>query len=389
MGLDFENEEYSGDLNFSTPPRELSNPNKQSRPYEFEGREIRGRPGVSIGEFMEDKRDRFLSFCLDTRTGDKGTREGYYTALSGMTDTYVPNDLVGKTLTKTQIRGLSKFYRFIDEDILYKDGFNGYTQKQWRGNQQRTKNNYGSRVGQKTKDLDPEEVRTARDCLNPAVQVFYTLTGYSGGRFGHLYSWLESKDKKIEHINGIIRADVRDLSAGTKNEAYFYFPKELEMAILTYQHPYSLDYMGKLIGKAGVEGRPVNESSLRKWNFNILLDHMDRLYANAVQGRAAEGVDAAHYFDDAGKAAKWYPSALTDLSKGLPIPDWMKEGVWDMPMKKTGVSKGGKGKSRIDDAKQKEIHALLKKGHSEREIAKTLKCGRATVQKIKKELLTK
>jgi len=85
----------------------------------------------------------------------------------------------------------------------------------------------------------------------------------------------------------------------------------------------------------------MNESSLRKWNFNILLDHMDGLYANAVLGRAAEGVDAAHYFDDAGKAAKWDPSALTDMSKGSPIPDWINEGVWDIQVKKMGVCKGG------------------------------------------------
>ncbi len=293
---------------------------------------------------MKDRKEDFLQFCQDTGTGDRQTREGYYNGLMKLDDAYVPQDLPGRKITDPQRKGLLKFYRYFTESLLM-EKFNGYTAEQFKGNAKRAKQEEGTRSHLKTKDLTPDEVREARDRLdNPALQVFYTLTGYSGARMKHLYEMFAAREKgenlKIEHINGIIRVDVRSISAGTKNEAYFYFPTEMEKAIRTYRNPYGIDYIGKQIAKSGTSDRPVNESSLRKWSVNILLDHMDKDFANAIQGRAPQGVGAQHYFDLAGKAAKYYPEVLSELQKGLPIPDWMKKGAWDTPVSKPGPRKG-------------------------------------------------
>ena len=303
LGSDLENKPDSADSeNFSTHARRG---------------DLRGDPYMSIGEFMQDKREKFLTFCLNTKpaTTDKGTREGYYNKLVGMTDIYTPEDVAKLgTTTKTVLRALSKFHAFV-ETKYYQEGFNGFSRAQWKGNQKEARYAEGSRAGTKTKDLSPEEVRAGYDRLpDEDARFVYLLTACSGARASHLYKWLSSKDRKIEKLhNGIIRADVRALSSGTKEEVYFYFPAELLKEISEFKPKHKLNWYEHTIQRAGTADRKINLASLRKWNFNLLLDDVPEITANAIQGRAARGIDAKHYFDAAGAGAKHYPKTAKRL----------------------------------------------------------------------------
>jgi len=337
---------------------------------------------------MRGKEDRYLRYCEDTGTHYEPSRKEYLSVLMKMDDIYIPSDLVGRTLTTTQSKALMKFYGFVETDQMLTAGFNGYSKAQWSGNQKRTKNNAGTRADLKTKDLTPEEVRTVRDKLEPVYQVFYSLVAYSGARSEHLYQYLSNQKRTVEEINGIIRADVRDTAAGKKKEAYLYFPKEMKNALLAYTNPATLSTIQDKIKVHSPKDRPVNLSSLRKWNFNILLDHMDRVYANAIQGRAAAGVDARHYMDVAGKAAQHYPDAVPELLQGLPVPDWMQEGKWDMPKSSHYIPdpKNAANHKHITDRKRSAIINKLKKGVPVKTIAKQLHTGPVTIRNIRNEL---
>jgi len=114
------------------------------------------------------------------------------------------------------------------------------------------------------------------------------------------------------------------------------------------------------------------------------MDHMDRVYANAIQGRAADGVDAAHYMDTAGKAAKHYPDALPDLRKGIPVPEWMEMGDIPAPTKKQNLpNKGATGLDRVGEKKRNEIIKMLEMGMNTKQIALTLHTSKLTVRNIR------
>lgn len=271
----------------------------------------RGEPYMSIGDWMADKEEKFLNFCLHTRpaTTHKQTREGYYRALAGMTGIYTPEDVAALgTTTKTVLRALSKFHAFVTTKYGF-DGFNGYSLAQWKGNQKEASYAVGSRGRFKTKNLTDEEIRAGLNSIaDKEARMFYLLCVCSGSRPAHLYKWLKSSDRKIERLPGkIIRADVRDTSAGTKEEVYFYFPEEMEQRIARFRPRRAVSTLEKLC-QCGTTERPINLSSIRKWHFNMCLDNMPQITANAIQGRAMRGIDEIHYFDAAGSGAKYYPA---------------------------------------------------------------------------------
>ena len=201
-----ENKPNSDDLekgeNFSTLARE-----------EAIARGAKGEPYMSIAEFMKGKEAQFDSYCLHTKPATKkeAVRKGYIRALSVMDEVYTPQDVANLGLTtKTNIRALAKFYSFI-ETKYYAEGFNGYSDAQWRGNQKETSYAVGSRAGSKTKDLSNDEILDGYNKLEKDEAKFvYALTVYSGARSAHLARFLRSPDKKIEKLpNGIIRGIVR------------------------------------------------------------------------------------------------------------------------------------------------------------------------------------
>ena len=344
----------------------------------------------------EDIGKEYLAYATKTHVGSARTRQDYLNSLRNLQPVRRPVDLAdylslyGTNLTDKQRKGLGKLWGFlrVRKNITSINGFPIANYEENLTIAERGKSNMTGRL----KDLTAEEIRTARDTLPRDIQIYYSLMAYSGARHSQLIKAFR-KPRPVEIIGDIARVDVHDLSEGTKYAYWYYFPVELAPVIKDYTCKYGYDALQKVIAASGTNDRPVNVASLRKWNYNMLISNgepkIESLPADFIQGRSQKQVGGGGYADPDSNSREGYLKVVSKFRKMLPVPDWMKEGVWDIPQKKHRVSNGGKGKSRIDATKQKEIIDLLKKGSSDREIARILKCGRATVQKIKKEQMPK
>jgi len=109
--------------------------------------------------------------------------------------------------------------------------------------------------------------------------------------------------------------------------------------------------------------RPVNLSSLRKYNFRMLMEraHVNREIANAMQGRNVMGVDAGHYIKLADTSVPpIYPSIANILLSELPIPEWMQN--------YEGNAARRKPDNYIDSKTELLIVEMMKEGKSNAEI---------------------
>ncbi|WP_067047558.1 integrase [Methanofollis ethanolicus] len=323
---------------------------------------------------------RFLEYAAKTRTKDDKTRRGYLNGLRSLQPIKIPTDLsdykemYGTNITDPQRKGLQKFFNFLRDKELRTE-WNGYDLSLFWGNlkiAEKGEANMSSRL----KDLTSAEVQAAREGLPEPVQVYYSLLAYSGARHSHLYKALE-QSRSIERVGNAIRIDVKDLSGGTKNEAYFYFPAEMEKALSQYSHSHSGSHLQKLIAASGTEGRPVNVASLRKWNYNLMRTGdpvIDATAADHIQGRSPKSVGDRHYADLDKIAAEGYNAIVPKLLQDLPVPDWMTDYAparAGKPKSKGGRENliAGKNKKEMDE---KELDRMLRSGMSHAEIIKQL-----------------
>jgi intergrase/recombinase len=337
---------------------------------------------ISIPEYMADAKvgDRFLEYAIRTGTKDERTRRGYLNSLRSLQAIRIPTDLsdykemYGKNITDPQRKGLLKFFNFLRDKELRTE-WNGYDISLFRGNLKIAESGEAN-MGSRLKDLSSAEIRAAREKLPESVQVYYSLLAYSGARHSHLYKALEKK-RPVERVGNAIRIDVRDLSGGTKREAYFYFPVEMEAALSRYTHPYGEDRLQKVIAASGTKERPVNVASLRKWNYNQMRtgDHViDATAADHIQGRAAKTVGDKHYADLDKIAAEGYNVIVPKLLKGLPVPGRMVQYApagAEEPKSKGGRENliAGKNKKEMDE---KELDRMLRAGRTYSQIIKEL-----------------
>ena len=321
---------------------------------------------------------KFLEYAAKTGTKDDRTRRGYLNSLRSLQPIKIPTDLsdykemYGKNITDPQRKGLLKFFNFLRDKELRME-WNGYDISLFRGNLKIAESGEAN-MGSRLKDLTSAEVQAARERLPEPVQVYYSLLAYSGARHSHLYKALE-KQRPVERVGNAIRIDVRDLSGGTKREAFFYFPAELEGALSRYTHPYGEDHLQKVIAASGTEERPVNVASLRKWNYNLMRtgDHViDATAADHIQGRSPKSVGDRHYADLDKIAAEGYDTIVPKLLKGLPVPGWMEN-----------YAPIGAGNPISKDGKGNLIAGKNKKPMDERELDRMLRTGKTYSQIIK------
>ena len=353
--------EYLDSENFSEPLRAV-NPNDLTV--------------ISIADYITDEKigDEYLSYARKTGTGDDKTLRGYLNGLRKMQPVTYPNDLSdyqdvhGKNITDTQRKALGKFWGFV-QTRKGKTSINGYPIALYQANLKIAEKGESKMTG-RLKDLTAEEVSTARDRRPDDVQIYYSLLAYSGARHSHLYKALETP-RTVERVGKAVRIDVHDLSSGTKNEAYFYFPAEMEKALKTYRHAYGYDYLQKAMATSGTDTRPVNVAGLRKWSYNMMLTGdvtINETAADHIQGRSPKSVGAAHYANLDKIASEGYNTLVSKFLEALPVPDWIHDGI--MPASTKRVT--AKPKPTKSDPLDEKIKARYDKGISKAEIMKEL-----------------
>lgn len=329
----------------------------------------------------------YLTYCSKTGMSVGRTASDYLVSIRRLDDVVLPTDLSdykaqhGKNITDKQRKGLLKFFNFLETKKM-QSNYNGYPLVVWRANLRIAE--YGDeRKEGRIKDLTSKEINNARDRIsNDAVKDYFTLLSYSGARHSHLFEALKDKRREILHpAPGVICIDVKDLSAGTKNESRFYFPEEMEPVIKAYEHPYSADKIQKVIGASGTEDRPVNVASLRKWNYNMMLTGSKRIEETAadhIQGRSPKTVGARHYADLDKIAAEGYASLVDKFIAAL-VPTEVTL--------KTKARTGGRftGANKTPPERRQQIIEMYKSGKSITAITKELKAGKQSVINILKE----
>lgn len=331
---------------------------------------------ISIADYITDDKigDEYLSYARKTGTGEDKTLRGYLNGLRKMYPITCPNDLSdylevhGKNITDTQRKALGKFWGFV-QTRKGKTSINGYPIALYQANLKIAEKGE-SKMSGRLKDLTAEEVSAARDRLPDDVQIYYSLLAYSGARHSHLYKALETP-RAVERVGKAVRIDVHDLSSGTKNEAYFYFPAEMEKALKSYRHAYGYDYLQKAIATSGTDTRPVNVAGLRKWSYNMMLTGditINETAADHIQGRSPKSVGAAHYANLDKIASEGYNTLVPKILEALPVPDWMQDEVI-RPSTKRGPTKPKQTKS---DPLDEKIKARYDKGMGKAEIMKEL-----------------
>ena len=378
MGLDLENKgnfgEFENGKNFGSP-REVN---------QFDLTVSNLAEYISDAEVMRE----FSSYARKTGTGEK-TLKGYVTSLQRLQPISCPNDLsdyldlYGVNITEPQRKALGKFWGFL-QIRKGKTSINGYPIALYIANLKIAEKG-ASRMANRRKDITSEEIASARARLPEAVQVYFSLLAYSGARHSQLFKAL-STPRDIERVGNAIRIDVHDLSAGTKNAAYFYFPAEIEPALRAYKHPYAIDKLQKSIGRSGEEGKAVNVANLRKWQYNMLLTGegaITEIAADHIQGRSPKTVGAAHYANLDVLALEGYNSLVPKLLEALPVPEWMTKG--DIPKVKRPPSGSRKGCNETPAKRREKIISLYKSGMNQAEVCRKMKAGKNTVRRILKE----
>ena len=332
---------------------------------------------ISIADYIADEKigDEYLSYARKTGTGEDKTLRGYLNGLRKMYPVTCPNDLSdyqdvhGKNITDTQRKALGKFWGFV-QTRKGKTSINGYPITLYQANLKIAEKGE-SKMSGRLKDLTAEEVSAARDRLPDDVQIYYSLLAYSGARHSHLYKALETP-RTVERVGKVVRIDVHDLSSGTKNEAYFYFPAEMEKALKTYRHAYGYDYLQKAIATSGTDTRPVNVAGLRKWSYNMMLTGdvtINETAADHIQGRSPKSVGAAHYANLDKIASEGYNNLVPKFLDALPVPDWMHDGIMPASTKRVTAKPTKQTKS---DPLDEKIKARYDKGIGKAEIMKEL-----------------
>ncbi len=264
-----------------------------------------------LKEIYQQHKNEFIKY-LERKVSEK-TLNAYISAI----EKHLPKNITQPRELREQINfekrskyislALRNLLNFLEEEYFV-DSINGYSIAQWK------KHIPIKKSGVTEIYLSDDEVREGYERVHEDFKTFYKLLVYSGGRFQHVFSALETLNQQnivvIEKL-GIARYPIIGISTKQKKGFWLYFPADFVDELVSYKSQ-SFDWT---LDNLTISKR-VRPKAIRKWHYNKMIEcGIDASIADFIQGRSPASVGAMHYLATARQSDNAYSKVVDEIRK--------------------------------------------------------------------------
>jgi len=209
---------------------------------------------------------------------------------------------------KNYMKGLRNFINFLVEEEILDEGTATLLKRPLK-----IKRGTPRQVFITTEELK-EAYNYLKEKHGESAEVLLKLLVFTGLRLSQVVRLLNSYDQKnLVVVNDkVARYPMLSLSRGHKKAFWAYMPADFALNLRKMDITY---YMGQ----TRTVYERVSPSTIRKWQYDVLTDHMSFEIADFIQGRSAQTVGERHYSNLTKKADEAYSRVVDKLKKVLEV----------------------------------------------------------------------